>query len=155
MVRGKVQLQLPRKKKGDIHIPLAVHTLSSKDCREEFQQSLCQLLLQHPHCVGDQPEDNWGRLKMCIVESAEECLGRARKRQPDWFLDAIDTVMLLVTAKRRAYCRFLHAHTTSSKKELDNIRGLSRRPWMRQRRRESTESSGRWSVRGRMGSRDG
>ena len=65
---GRVQLQLPRKKKGDIHIPLAVHTLSSKDCREEFQQSLCQLLLQHPHCVDDQHEDNWGRLKRCIVE---------------------------------------------------------------------------------------
>ena len=32
MVREKVQLQLHRKKKGDIRIPLAVHTLSSKDC---------------------------------------------------------------------------------------------------------------------------
>ena len=74
MVRGKAQLQLPRKKKGDIHTPLAVHTLSSNDCREEFQQSLCQLLLQHPHGVDDRPEDNWGRLKRCIVESAEECL---------------------------------------------------------------------------------
>ena len=68
--------------------------------------------------MGDQPEDNWGRLKRCTVESAEECLGRARKRQPDWFLDAIDTLMPLVTVKRRAYCRFLHAHTTSSKKKF-------------------------------------
>ena len=46
---------------------------------------------------------------------SEECLGRARKKQPDWFLDAINRLMPLVTAKRRAYSRFLHAHTTSSK----------------------------------------
>ena len=25
-----------------------------------------------------------GRLKRCIVEAAEECLGQARKKQPDW-----------------------------------------------------------------------
>ena len=36
-MRGKVQLQLPRKR--ETCVTLAVHTLSSKDCREEFQQS--------------------------------------------------------------------------------------------------------------------
>ena len=35
LVRGKVQLQIPRKKKVNTHVPLAVHSLSSKDCREE------------------------------------------------------------------------------------------------------------------------
>ena len=101
LVRGKVQLQVPRKKKVDTRVPLAVHSLSGKDRRKEFQQTLCQLLL-----------------KKCIVETAEDCLGRARKRQPDWFLDATDTLMPLVAAKRRAYCRFLHNHDTSCKKEF-------------------------------------
>ena len=118
LVRGKVQLQISMKKKGDTRVPLAVHSLSSKDCREEFQQTLCQLLLQHPHCVDDQPEDNWGRLKRCIVETDEDCLGWARKRQPDWFLDVIDTLKPLVAANRRAQCKFLHDHTNSSKKEF-------------------------------------
>ena len=68
--------------------------------------------------LDDQTEDNWERRKKCIVEAAEECLGRARKRQPDWFLYATDTLMLLVAAKRRAHCRFLHDHNTSSKKEF-------------------------------------
>ena len=118
MARGKIQLQIPRKKKGNAHVPLAVHALSSRDCRENFQQTLCQLLLQHPHCVNDQTEDNWERLKSSIVEAAEECLGRARKKQPDWFLDAVETLMPLVDAKRSAHCRFLREHTTSSKKEF-------------------------------------
>ena len=61
LVRGKVQLQIPRKKKVDAHVPLAVYSVSSKDCREEVQQTLCQLLLQHPHCVDDQPEETIGR----------------------------------------------------------------------------------------------
>ena len=68
--------------------------------------------------MDDQPEDNWERLKKCIVEAAEDCLGQARKRQPDWFLDVTDTLMPLVAAKRRAYCRFQHDHNTSSKKEF-------------------------------------
>ena len=113
LVRGKVQLQIPRKKKVDTHVPLAVHSLSSKDCREEFQQTLCKLLLQHPHCVNDQPEYNWERLKKCVVEAAEDYLGRAGKRQPDWFLDFTDTLMPLVATKRRAHCRFLRNHNTS------------------------------------------
>ena len=113
MVRGMVPLQVPRRKKSDTHISLAVYIFSSKDCREEeFQQTLYQLLLQHPHCVDDWPEDNWGRLKRCTVEAAEECLGWARKRQPDCFLGAIDTLMPLVATKRKAHGRFLHDHTT-------------------------------------------
>ena len=33
-------------------------------------------------------------------------------------MDAIGTLMPLVKAKSKAYCRFLHDHTTSSKKEF-------------------------------------
>ena len=60
----------------------------------------------------------WERLKKCILEAAEDCLGWARKRHPDWFLDATDVLMPLVATKRRAHCRFLHDHNTSSKKEF-------------------------------------
>ena len=125
LVKGKVQLQIPRKKKIDTHAPLAVHSLSSKEYREKFQQTLCQLFLQHPHCVNKQPEHNWERLKKCIVEAAEDCLGLgwARKRQPDWFLDATDTLMPLVAAKRRAHCRSCAAITLPPIRSLGDIRG--------------------------------
>ena len=31
-----------------------------------------------------------GILRDCIMTSAEEIIGRARKKQPDWFIDATD-----------------------------------------------------------------
>ena len=124
MVRGKIQLKLPQvKRKSVTHAPLAVHTLCSEKCREEFQQSLSQCLLQHPHCEGGLPEDNWEQLKQCIMETAEECVGRARKKQPDWFQDAVDTLMPLVAAKRRAHNRFLQTPTTAAKKEFRRRQG--------------------------------
>jgi len=61
---------------------------------------LSQRLLQHPHCESGLPDDNWEQLKQCIVEAAEECVGRAGKKQPDWFLDAVDALMPLVAAKQ-------------------------------------------------------
>ena len=119
MVRGKIQLQLPRaKKKSVAHAPLAVHTLRSEECRENFQQNLSQRLMQHPHSEGGLLEDNWEQLKQCILESAEECVGRAKKKQPDWFLDAASTLMPLVTSKHRAYNKFLQTPTTETKKEF-------------------------------------
>lgn len=49
------------------------------------------------------------------MEAAEECVGRGKKTQPDWFTDSIDTLMPLVTAKRRVHSWFLQTQTTSAK----------------------------------------
>ena len=75
--------------------------------------------------LDDQPEDNWERLKKCIVEAAEECLGRARKRQPDWFLDATDALMPLV-AEERGELDVGSCTTTTLplRRSLGSIRGL-------------------------------
>ena len=118
MVWGKIQLQFPRKKKCGMHVPLAVHTLSSSDRRVEFENNMSQCLLQHPHSENGPPKENWETLKRCIMETAEECVGRGEKKQPDWFSVAIDTIMPLITAKREAHCRFLQTHTTAAKKEF-------------------------------------
>ena len=73
-----------------------------------------QCLMQHPHKESRPPEENWEVLRKCIMKTAEECVGRARKKQPDWFSDAFDTLMPLV----RALCRFLQSGTTAHKKEF-------------------------------------
>ena len=52
------------------------------------------------------------------METAEESVGQVRKKQPDWFSDATDTLMPLVTAKQRAHCRFLQLQTTAAKREF-------------------------------------
>ena len=62
------------KRKSVACAPLAVHTLCSEECREEFQQSLSQRLLEHLHSEGSLPEDNWEQLKQCTLETAEECV---------------------------------------------------------------------------------
>ena len=119
LVKGKIHLLPPRrKKKSEPWVPLAVHTLSSREQREDFEKSLMQRLTQHPHSEHGPPEESWETLKRCIMETAEESVGRARKQQPDWFSDAIDTLTPLVTAKRRAHCRFLQLQTTAAKREF-------------------------------------
>ena len=74
--------------------------------------------LAAPYYEDSHPENNWEQLKKCIMESAEECIGRAKRKQPDWFLDSFATLMPLVTAKRKAHTRFLQNPTTAAKKEF-------------------------------------
>ena len=104
-----------RKKKSEPWVPLA---LSSKEQREDFEKSLMQCLMQYPHSEDGPPEENWETLKRCIMETAGESVGRARMKQLDWFSDTTDTLMPLVTAKRRAHCRFLQLQTTAAKRKF-------------------------------------
>lgn len=46
-----------------------------------------------------------GILRDCIMTSAEEIIGRARKKQPDWFIDATDILAPLLDNKARAHQR--------------------------------------------------
>ena len=39
---------------------------------------------------------NWETLKGCIVSAGETAVGRGRKKQPHWFLDAADTLQPLL-----------------------------------------------------------
>ena len=117
MVRGKIQLHLPKSKRNPATTtPLAVYTLNSEEHREIFQQNLNHRLLQHPHQPDGSLESNWQQLKDCIMESAEECIGHKKKKQPDWFLDSINTLMPLVTAKREAHLKFLQTPTSTTRK---------------------------------------
>ncbi len=80
-MRGKVQTYLPKRSKATNHAPLAVHRLSNEECREQYQERLNRLLDEHTHCEDETPEATWTTLKECILESAEECVGRMKKKQ--------------------------------------------------------------------------
>ena len=73
------------------------------------------------------------------METAERCVGRSRKRQPDWFSDAIDTLMPLIIAKQRAYCKFLQSHTVEDKREF--------RPHQRVMKNAVDEAKEKWISR--------
>ena len=62
--------------------------------------------------------ENWNILKHCIMESAEKCVECARRKQPDWFVNATDVVIPLLDAKEKAHCRYLQTQHSSAKKEF-------------------------------------
>ena len=51
-----------------------------------------------PH--GESDHNHWSAMKKCIVSATEAVVGCGRKKQPDWFLDAADTLLLLLDAKK-------------------------------------------------------
>jgi len=69
-----------KQKNSVTSVPLAVHLVRSQGVRDRYQQSLEQHLLQHP---SNLEESVWKALKDSIMTSADECIGRARKKQPD------------------------------------------------------------------------
>ena len=60
-------------------------------------------------------------MKRCIGSAAEAVVGHGRKKQPDWFLDAADTLLPLLDAKNGARDRALHMN--SIWRNFENIRG--------------------------------
>ena len=121
MVRGKLTLQLPKKtrRNNDVsHVPIAVHTLSERNVRDKYQGKLDQCLLDNPHMEGSSREAKWTTFKNCVAKIAEETLGRKRKSQPDWFSEASDTLIPLISAKRKAHNKFLQNSSVASKKDF-------------------------------------
>ena len=55
-----------------------------------YRQALQGHLVEWP--IESSIEDKWNLLKRALVQSAETAVGRARHRQPDWFLDSASTL---------------------------------------------------------------
>ena len=52
------------------------------------------------------------------MSAAETAVGRRRKKQLDWFLDAVDTLQSLLDQKNAAYSRFLQVNSVATKREF-------------------------------------
>ena len=83
-----------------------------------YQTELEQYLSEHPHNEEGSTEENWMALKDCIMSCAEKCVGRSKRKQPDWFKDAIDVLTPLLADKQEAYNRFLCTQNSETKKEF-------------------------------------
>lgn len=64
-------------------------------------------------------EEKWRVMRTAIVEAAEETLGRARRSQPDWFLDSEDSIRPFLQARNTAYTKWL---ATGDRRELVKFR---------------------------------
>jgi len=56
---------------------------------------------------GGRAEEKWGVMRMALADMAEELLGRASRRQPDWFLESEDIIFPFLQARNKAYTRWL------------------------------------------------
>ena len=116
LVRTKLRLSLTRRKSCTPRKPLAVHTLTREEQRDEYECKLSEMLRENP--PSDTTEGGWETLKKCIVSTAEAVLGRGRTRQPDWFSEAADCLTPLLNAKRAAHSRVLHNDSPANRKEF-------------------------------------
>ena len=99
-------------------MPLALHLLRSQGVRDRYQQFLEQHLLQHPSNLEESVEQQCKALKDSIMTSADECIGCARKKQPDWFIDATDVLTPLLDNKANACQKYLQFQSASAKREF-------------------------------------
>ena len=131
MIRARVRITLPRSPQPTIksNVPLAVHLLRNDDNRKQaYQHQLDQCLLDHPHDDSSSAGRNWTVLKDCIMTTqqrrlhhdytAEECVGRARRTQPDWFMEARTTLQPLLEAKHHAHTRVLQVNSIANRREF-------------------------------------
>ena len=58
-------------------------------------------------------EEQWKVLKDSIMTS-NECIGRARRKQPDWFIDATDVLTPLLNNKAKARQTYLQLQSASA-----------------------------------------
>ena len=66
-------------------------------------------------------------LKNCIMTSDGEAIGRVRKKQPDWFIDATDVLAPLLDDKAKAHQRYLQSLSSSAKKAFLYVRDWLKR----------------------------
>ena len=93
-------------------MPLAIHHLRSQEVRDRYQQSLKQCLQQSleqcllQHNSNTEPVIS-GRYPECMMICAEVAVGYAKKKQPNWFIDATNELMPLLDEKARTHQRYL------------------------------------------------
>ena len=79
---------------------------------------MIEKLLAAPHDSESKAEQTWETLKSCIFKTGEVTVGRAKKSQPDWFLESIDTHQPLIDARSKAHNQMIQSSTIASRKEF-------------------------------------
>ena len=115
MVRANLRVVPLWRQKKALTSPIAVLGLSSNGLRGEYLQKLDEYLTAEQH-KPHEAASNWCTLKKCILAAAEESLGRGRKKQPEWFMEAADTQTPLLEAKRAAHAKVLQIDSVANRR---------------------------------------
>ena len=113
-----MRIGIPCQQKKRTTLPFAVHTLHRKEQKEAYRHTLEEQLRNQPNRPDKSTEHNWNTLKNCIVTAAEAVVGHGRKKQPDWFVEAADTLQPLLDAKKRSRDEVLQANNTVNRREI-------------------------------------
>ena len=54
----------------------------------------------------------------CIVEAAEEAIGRRKQKQLDWFEESMDTLVPLIDATDEAHKKAIQTNSAADKEEF-------------------------------------
>jgi len=52
---------------------------------------------------GRRAEEKWGVMRMALVDTALELLGKTSRRRPDWFHESEDIILPFLQARNKAY----------------------------------------------------
>ena len=118
LVRAKLNVVFKRYGKSKDKIPksFAVYKLNVEAIRNEFCESLAEWLKSKPHVDDGTAEENWEALKACVVAAAEESLGRAGKKQPEWFEANLVSLIPLIDTKNKARAMVLMSNTPANRR---------------------------------------
>ena len=71
-------------------------------------------------------EEKWKVVKTALVDVAEKALGRARRRQPDWFQEYEDTIRPYIQARNDANTKWLASSDREDLVRFRQARGRAR-----------------------------
>ena len=120
MVRAKLRVKTifsPRDK-GKPTVPFVTYLLRNSAFKDNYRENLTEKPLAAPHDSESKAEQNWETLKSCILKARKETVGRAKKSQPDWFLESIDTLQPLIDVKNKAHNQMIQSSAIASCKEF-------------------------------------
>ena len=113
-----VKMSRSKPRKQNTAVPFAIHQLCNPTIKDKYRETLTQQLEEIPHNTAESAEHNWKNLKRCILTAAELSIGRAKKSQPDWFLESAHTIIPLLESKNRAHNKLLQYGSPAHRKEF-------------------------------------
>eukprot|EP00117_Sycon_ciliatum_P031110 scpid28552/ scgid24396/ Craniofacial development protein 2; p97 bucentaur protein len=138
-------------------IASAVLTAPSNDeVRAKYSTSLDAALVQNwPDELS--VDGCWAALKTTVADVAQKCLGRERRKQPDWFLDNRPKIEAALRERDDCYRAWMSTNRASDQKLYKKARSSARRivrqakqDWLRKQARDcerfSLTSKGGWEC---------
>ena len=111
LLRAKLQLRVPLKKKGgELRKRYAVTRLKDATVREKYSDAVFDTVSAQWESGLDGMK-KWSILRDSLTSAAEKVLGWEKRWQPDWFSDNICVLEQLIQRRNMLFARWLKSHS--------------------------------------------